>query len=68
MYIEAMKELESINSEKLDKQTLLSYYQTYRTCYGWLADYTTNKEEKKKIPDKDRFIQGLYHWYNAARK
>ena len=47
MYIEAMKELESINSEKLDKQTLLSYYQTYRACYGWLADYTTNKEEKK---------------------
>ena len=52
MYIEAMKELESINSEKLDKQTLLSYYQTYRACYGWLADYTTNKEEKKKYLTK----------------
>lgn len=48
MYIEAMEELEKINPEKLDKQTLLSYYQTYRACYGWLADYTTNKEEKKK--------------------
>lgn len=45
MYIEAMKELESINSEKLDKQTLLA-------CYGWLADYTTNKEEKKKYLTK----------------
>lgn len=45
MYIEAMKELESINSEKLD-------YQTYRACYGWLADYTTNKEEKKKYLTK----------------
>ena len=52
MYIEAMKELESINSEKLDKQTLLSYYQTYRAWYGWLADYTTNKEEKKKYLTK----------------
>ena len=51
MYIEAMKELENINPEKLDKQTLLSYYQTYRACYGWLADYTTNKEENNKMPN-----------------
>lgn len=27
---------------------MLSYYQTYRACYGWLADYTTNKTEKEK--------------------
>ncbi|MEY8685470.1 DUF6377 domain-containing protein [Bacteroides sp. AN502(2024)] len=52
MYIEAMEELKKINSEKLDKQTLLAYYQTYRACYGWLADYTTNKEEKKKYLEK----------------
>lgn len=52
MYIESMEELEKINPEKLDKQTLLSYYQTYRACYGWLADYTTNQEEKKKYLKK----------------
>ena len=52
MYIEAMEELEKINPVKLDKQTLLSYYQTYRACYGWLADYTTNQEEKKKYLEK----------------
>ena len=48
MYIEAMEELEKINPVKLDEQTLLSYYQTYRACYGWLADYPTNREEMKK--------------------
>lgn len=47
MYIEAMKELERIDPEKLEERMLLSYYQTYRACYGWLADYTTNKEEKR---------------------
>lgn len=52
MYIEAMEELEKINPVKLDEQTLLSYYQTYRACYGWLADYTTNREEKKKYLKK----------------
>lgn len=48
MYIEAIEQLERIDPLKLDDGTLLSYYQTYRACYGWLADYTTNKEEKKK--------------------
>lgn len=52
MYIEAMNELEKVNPAQLDEATLLSYYQTYRACYGWLADYTTNKEEKKKYLEK----------------
>lgn len=52
MYIEAMEELERIDPQKLDERMLLSYYQTYRACYGWLADYTTNKEEKKKYLEK----------------
>ncbi|WP_287631368.1 DUF6377 domain-containing protein [Bacteroides sp.] len=52
MYIEAMEELQRIDPQKLDEKMLLSYYQTYRACYGWLADYTTNKEEKKKYLEK----------------
>ena len=52
MYIEAMEELQRIDPQKLDERMLLSYYQTYRACYGWLADYTTNKEEKKKYLKK----------------
>ena len=52
MYIEAIEELERMSPTKLDKETLLAYYQTYRACYGWLADYTTNKEAKKKYLEK----------------
>ena len=48
MYIEAMEQLAKINPKELNEWTLLSYYQTYRACYGWLADYTTNKNEKEK--------------------
>ena len=53
MYIEAIEGTgEHEIRTKLDKQTLLSYYQTYRACYGWLADYTTNKEAKKRNTSK----------------
>lgn len=52
MYIEAMQHLRRIDPHQLDAATLLSYYQTYRACYGWLADYTTNEEEKKKYLQK----------------
>ena len=52
MYIEAMEQLEKIDPKKLSEWTLLSYYQTYRACYGWLADYTTNKTEKEKYLKK----------------
>ena len=49
MYIEAIEQLERIDPKKLNEWTRLSYYQTYRACYGWLADYTTNKNEKEKL-------------------
>ena len=48
-----MKELESIQfGESWTNKHYYPYYQTYRACYGWLADYTTNKEEKKKYLTK----------------
>ncbi len=52
MYIEAMKELDGLRPQELDTAMLMSYYQTYRACYGWLADYTTNREEKRKYLEK----------------
>ena len=52
MYIEAIEQLERIDPKKLNEWTRLSYYQTYRACYGWLADYTTNKNEKEKYLKK----------------
>ncbi|ERI81503.1 hypothetical protein HMPREF1981_03128 [Bacteroides pyogenes F0041] len=52
MYNEALEQLRQINPRKLEKETLQSYYQTYRACYGWLADYTTNQQEKIKYLKK----------------
>ena len=52
MYNEALELLEQINQETLNNKTLCAYYQTYRACYGWLADYTTNKDEKQKYLKK----------------
>lgn len=52
MYIEAIEQLKKIDPNKLNEWTLLAYYQTYRACYGWLADYTTNKSEKEKYLKK----------------
>ena len=52
MYNEAMEQLAQINPRKLTPKALQSYYQTYRACYGWIADYTTNREEKRKYIEK----------------
>lgn len=52
MYIESIEQLEKIDPRHLDEATLLSYYQTYRACYGWLADYTTHQREKQKYLQK----------------
>lgn len=52
MYIEAFDQLKEIDPKRLCDWMLLSYYQTYRACYGWLADYTTNEMEKKKYLEK----------------
>ena len=48
MYNEALDALRQVDARILDKGQLAYYYRTYRACYGWLADYTVNQEEKQK--------------------
>lgn len=48
MYNEALDALLKVNPERMDKKQLCYYYQTYRACYGWLADYTFDEDEKQK--------------------
>lgn len=48
MYNEALLELQKIVPNKLDKDDLGYYYSTLRTCYGWMANYTVDKEAKQK--------------------
>lgn len=52
MYVEALEQLRLINPKELNKELLEYYYRTYRACYGWLADYSTNQEEKQKYIKK----------------
>lgn len=48
MYNEAIKEMESIDRGSLSPEGLKQYYLSFRACYGWLADYTTNKDIQEK--------------------
>ncbi|MDR0938487.1 MAG: DUF6377 domain-containing protein [Mediterranea sp.] len=49
MYNEALHLLQGINSHRLDAVTQIAYYQANRSCYGWLADYTTSKPVKRQF-------------------
>lgn len=52
MYNEAAEQLEQVTPHTLDRHILIYYYQTCRAYYGWVADYTTNQEEKIKYLQK----------------
>lgn len=52
MYNEALEQLRQIVPAQLNDEDRQNYYQTYRAYYGWLADYTTNREEKRKYIEK----------------
>ena len=48
MYNEALEQLALVRRDALDVQTLEYYYRVCCACYGWLADYTGNREVKEK--------------------
>lgn len=60
MYNEAYTELEKIHPAELNKDLLGYYYRTRRAHYGWIADYTSNLEEKQKYLRATQLIQRFY--------
>lgn len=53
LYNEAFEELNKIDMAEIREVNLHHYYyRTIRAYYGWLADYTTHKEEKRKYEQK----------------
>ncbi len=48
MYGDAVRELESVNSATLDPDMRMEYFHAFRSCYGWLADYTVEPRMKQK--------------------
>lgn len=47
MYGEALRELEKVDRNALNVQSLLYYYNTCRACYGWMADYVSDPRFKE---------------------
>lgn len=52
MYNESLEQLRQINPQVLKQGPLNYYYRTFRAYYGWVADYTTNTEEKQKYLER----------------
>lgn len=49
LYNEVGEQLAQVRRDQLDNNTLLYYYYTCRTYYGWIADYTSTDERQKYI-------------------
>ncbi len=52
MYSEAIHQLEGINSAGLTEEVRREYYHAFRSCYGWLSDYTLYKRDKLEYQRK----------------
>ncbi|MDR0891489.1 MAG: DUF6377 domain-containing protein [Mediterranea sp.] len=62
MYSEALRLLREMDASTLGPETQIAYYQACRSCYGWLADYTTGREERSRfIRGTDLYRDSLIH-------
>lgn len=52
MYSEAIRQLEGINSAELTEELRRGYYHAFRSCYGWLSDYTLYEQDKREYQRK----------------
>lgn len=52
MYIEALRTVGDVKKEYLDKADLKYYFNIYRTLYGYMADYASDKTCKRLYTDK----------------
>ncbi len=52
MYSDALIELQEIDPTELSEEMRTKYYYACRSCYGWLADYTVEKQAKQKYLEK----------------
>ena len=59
LYNEVAAQLEQVRRDQLDNQTLLYYYYTCRTYYGWIADYTRTDERHKYIEKTNAYRDSI---------
>lgn len=48
LYVEAYETLQSVNVDELSHQNKLFYFQTFRSVFGWIADYSHNSPSYEK--------------------
>ena len=48
LYVEAYETLQSVNVDELSHQNKLFYFQTFRSVFGWIADYSHNSPSHEK--------------------
>ena len=48
LYVEAYETLQSVNVDELSHQNKLFYFQTFRSVFGWIADYSRNSPSYEK--------------------
>lgn len=76
LYNEVGEQLGQVRKDLLDRSSLLYYYYTCRTYYGWIADYTHTEERNKYIEKTNAYrdsilsltSEGLDHYIVLADK
>ena len=48
LYVEAYETLQSVNVDELSHENKLFYFQTFRSVFGWIADYSRNSPSYEK--------------------
>ncbi|MCD8267901.1 MAG: hypothetical protein LUD46_05170 [Parabacteroides sp.] len=59
LYNEVPEQLEQIQREELSPGSLLYYYYTCRTFYGWIADYTQTEDRHKYIAQTNAYRDSI---------
>ncbi len=59
LYNEVPEQLQQIQREKLSPGSLLYYYYTCRTFYGWIADYTRTEDRHKYIAQTNAYRDSI---------
>lgn len=59
LYNEVSDQLEQVQRNRLSKESLLYYYYTCRTFYGWIADYTRTKDRHKYIAQTNAYRDSI---------
>lgn len=59
LYNEVPEQLKLIRRDQLSDGSLLYYYYTCRSCYGWIADYTRTDDRNKYVAQTNAYRDSI---------